>query len=69
MILIEHATVITLDRERRILTDGSILVDGRDIVQVGPSRTVRPPRPPARIIDARRRVALPGFVDTHVHLS
>ncbi|HEY7138899.1 MAG TPA: amidohydrolase [Methylomirabilota bacterium] len=69
MILIEHATVITLDRDRRILADGSILVDGRDIVQVGPARTVRPPRPPARIIDARRRVALPGFVDTHVHLS
>jgi len=69
MILIEHATVITLDRQRRILADGSILVDGRDIVQVGPSRTVRPPRPPARIIDARRRVVLPGFVDTHVHLS
>jgi 5-methylthioadenosine/S-adenosylhomocysteine deaminase len=69
MILIEHATVITLDRERRILTDGSILVDGRDIVQVGPARAVRPPRPPARIIDGRRRVVLPGFVDTHVHLS
>jgi hypothetical protein len=44
MILIEHATVLTLDPARRILTDGSILVDGRDIVQVGPSRTVRPPR-------------------------
>jgi 5-methylthioadenosine/S-adenosylhomocysteine deaminase len=69
MLLIEHATVITLDRDRRILTDGSVLVDGRDIVQVGPARTVRPPRPPARIIDARRHVVLPGFVDTHVHLS
>jgi 5-methylthioadenosine/S-adenosylhomocysteine deaminase len=69
VILIEHATVITLDRERRILTDGSILVDGRNIVQVGPARTMRPPRPPARVIDARRRVVLPGFVDTHVHLS
>jgi cytosine/adenosine deaminase-related metal-dependent hydrolase len=69
MILIEHATVVTLDRDRRILTDGSVLVDGRDIVQVGPARTVRPPRPPARVIDGRRRVVLPGFVDTHVHLS
>jgi 5-methylthioadenosine/S-adenosylhomocysteine deaminase len=69
MILIEHATVITLDRERRILTDGSVLVDGRNIVQVGPAGTVHPHRPPARIIDGRRRVVLPGFVDTHVHLS
>jgi cytosine/adenosine deaminase-related metal-dependent hydrolase len=69
MILIEHATVITLDEERRILSDGSVLVDGRDIVQVGPAGTVRPPRPPDRVIDGRRRVVLPGFVDTHVHLS
>jgi cytosine/adenosine deaminase-related metal-dependent hydrolase len=69
MILIEHATVITMDRERRILTDGSILVDGPNVVQVGPSRAVRPPRPPVRIIDGRRRLVLPGFVDTHVHLS
>jgi cytosine/adenosine deaminase-related metal-dependent hydrolase len=34
VILIEHATVVTLDRERRILTDGSVLVDGPSIVQV-----------------------------------
>ena len=69
MILIEHATVLTLDRERRILADGSILVDGRDIVQVGPANAVRAPRPPDRVIDGRRRIVLPGFVDTHVHLS
>ena len=69
MILIEHATVVTLDRERRILADGSILVDGRDVVQVGPADAIRPPRPPDRVIDGRRRVVLPGFVDTHVHLS
>jgi cytosine/adenosine deaminase-related metal-dependent hydrolase len=69
MILIEHATVVTVDRERRILCDGSVLVDGRDIVQVGPAREVRPPRPPERVIDGRSRVVLPGFVDTHVHLS
>lgn len=69
MILIEHATIVTVDRARRVFGDGSVLVDGRDIVQVGPAREVRPPRPPARVIDGRRRVVLPGFVDTHVHLS
>ena len=60
MILIEHAVVVTVDRERRILTDGSVLVDGRNIVQVGPAGAVRPPRPPARIIDGRRRLVLPA---------
>ncbi|HEU4368848.1 MAG TPA: amidohydrolase [Methylomirabilota bacterium] len=69
MILVEHATVLTLDPERRILADGSVLVDGRDIVQVGPAATVRPARPPDRVIDGHRYVVAPGFVDTHVHLT
>jgi cytosine/adenosine deaminase-related metal-dependent hydrolase len=69
MILIEHATVLTLDPERRILADGSVLVDGRDVVQVGPAASVRPPRGPDRVIDGRRYVVAPGFVDTHVHLT
>jgi len=69
MILIEHGCIVTVHRERRILMDGSVLVDGRDIVRVGPAREIRPPRPPDRVIDARRMVVLPGFVDTHVHLS
>jgi 5-methylthioadenosine/S-adenosylhomocysteine deaminase len=69
VILIEHATVVTVDAGRRLLRDGSILVDGRDIVAVGPAAEVRPPRAPDRVIDGRRRIAVPGFVDTHVHLS
>jgi 5-methylthioadenosine/S-adenosylhomocysteine deaminase len=69
MILIEHATVLTLDPERRILTDGSVLVEGRDIVQVGPAASVRPSRRPDRVIDGRRFVVAPGFVDAHVHLT
>jgi cytosine/adenosine deaminase-related metal-dependent hydrolase len=69
VILVEHGTIITVDAERRILTDGSVLIDGPRIVQVGPARDVRPPRVPDRVIDARRAVVTPGFVDTHVHLS
>jgi 5-methylthioadenosine/S-adenosylhomocysteine deaminase len=69
VILVEHGTIITVDAERRILTDGSVLIDGAEILQVGPARDVRPPRVPDRVIDARRMVVTPGFVDTHVHLS
>ena len=42
MILVEHGTVVTVDRERRILRDGSVLIDGRDIVQVGPAPVLLP---------------------------
>jgi cytosine/adenosine deaminase-related metal-dependent hydrolase len=69
MILIEHAVVVTVDAERRIFLDGAVLVDGARIVQVGRAADVRPPRPPDRVIDGRHRLVLPGFVNTHVHLS
>jgi cytosine/adenosine deaminase-related metal-dependent hydrolase len=69
MLLIEHATLVTVDRDRRIFRDGSVLVDGRDIAQVGRAGDVVPPRRPDRVIDGRNMLVLPGFVDTHVHLS
>ena len=69
MILVEHAVVVSMDEDRRIFLDGSVLVDGRDIAQVGRAADVRPPRPPDRVIDGRNRLVLPGFVNTHVHLS
>jgi len=69
VILVEHATVVTVDAERRIYADGSVLTDGDRIIQVGPAAEVRPPRTPDRVIDGRRLVVTPGFVDTHVHLS
>ncbi|HEV2057699.1 MAG TPA: amidohydrolase family protein [Methylomirabilota bacterium] len=69
MILVEHAVVVSMDPTRRIFLDGSVLIDGERIVQVGASRDVRPPRAPERIIDGRGHLVLPGFIDTHVHLS
>ena len=69
MILVEHAVVVTMDAERRIFLDGSVLVDGERIVQVGRAADVRPPAPVTRVINGRGRLVLPGFVDTHVHLS
>src|SRR5262245_10631117 len=58
-----------MDPARRVLGDGSVLIDGERIAQVGRAADVRPPRPPDRVLDGRGRLVLPGFVDTHVHLS
>jgi cytosine/adenosine deaminase-related metal-dependent hydrolase len=69
MILVEHAVVVTMDPTRRIFLDGSVLIDGERIAQVGRAADVRPPRAPERVIDGRGHLVLPGFIDTHVHLS
>jgi cytosine/adenosine deaminase-related metal-dependent hydrolase len=68
-LLIEHARyVVTLDAERRIVRDGSILVrDGR-IDRVGKAAELAP-APADRVIDARHLVVTPGLVNGHLHVS
>src|SRR5262245_33267238 len=66
---IEHARyVLTLDGERRIIQDGSILVEGPSITRVGKAAELREV-PADRVIDARRLLVTPGFVNGHMHIS
>ena len=72
-ILIENATVITMDPERRIIEDGAVAIEGTRIAAVGPKDEVRraiegaSAGPPAQVIDGRNMVALPGLIDAHSH--
>jgi imidazolonepropionase-like amidohydrolase len=50
------------------LTDGTILIRGDQIVSVGARRSVTVP-PGAQLIDGTGKYALPGLVDTNVHLG
>jgi cytosine/adenosine deaminase-related metal-dependent hydrolase len=68
-ILIDGGLVVTMDPERRIIRDGAILIEGEKILAVGKSIQVKEQFPWTRKIDAREKVILPGFVDTHLHLS
>jgi cytosine/adenosine deaminase-related metal-dependent hydrolase len=66
---IEHARyVVTLDDARRIIADGSILVEGPWIRRVGKAADLRDV-PADRTIDARHHVVTPGFVNGHMHIS
>lgn len=48
------------------LPDGSVVIEGRKIQRVGPSRTVVAPKD-ATIIDATEKFVIPGLIDSHVH--
>ena len=66
---IEHARyVVTLDGARRIVADGSILIEGPRISRVGKAADLREARAD-RTIDARHMVITPGFFNGHMHIS
>ncbi len=60
--------ILTVDPDRRIISDGSILVQGNRIVRVGKAEELAG-IPAARTIDAREMVITPGFCNGHMHIS
>ena len=65
-LVIDGATVVTLDGERRELTTGHVVAASNRIVAVGPGPA--PAYEGARVIDGRGCLVTPGFVNTHQHL-
>jgi cytosine/adenosine deaminase-related metal-dependent hydrolase len=66
---IDHARyVVTVDPQRRIIQDGSILIEDDHIRQVGKAAELAAARAD-RVIDAHHLVVTPGFVNGHMHIS
>ena len=69
-LLINHATVITVDPDRRVLADCSIVIANDVITALGPSHELKNlHRDAATVIDAAGKVVLPGFVSAHNHVG
>ncbi len=71
--LIEHLEfALTVDSQDRVLHDAAIAVEGERIVAVGETGEVLAHYAHDSfdtVVDGRRLGVVPGFVDTHVHLS
>jgi cytosine/adenosine deaminase-related metal-dependent hydrolase len=67
--LIAGATIITMDAERRIIVDGALAIRGDRIVAVGKRAELEAHIEAAEVIDGRRFVMTPGFVNGHVHVT
>ena len=60
--------IMTLDPERRIIQDGSIIVEGQRILQVGKAAELESVTAD-RVIDGSEMVVTPGFCNGHMHIS
>src|SRR5207253_3644948 len=66
-LVIANGIVVTVDGASRIVSPGSIAIDGRDIVAVGMPDEIRRQFRGRQTIDATGQVVMPGFINTHTH--
>ncbi|PKB79160.1 MAG: hypothetical protein BZY88_14750 [SAR202 cluster bacterium Io17-Chloro-G9] len=60
--------IVTVDAGRRIIRDGSIIIEGGRILRVGKASELED-HPADRVIDASEMVVTPGFCNGHMHIS
>ncbi|KAF2498741.1 5-methylthioadenosine/S-adenosylhomocysteine deaminase n1 [Lophium mytilinum] len=71
--LYTHGTIITVNKEREIILDGSILVEGSQIAAIGKTGTLKykggalPQNIPT--VSLENRIVVPGLINTHAHLA
>ncbi len=61
--------LLTLDKRRRILSDGAIDVEAGRIAALGKTADLRARGGAARVISARGKVVTPGLIDSHIHTT
>ncbi|MEM1430035.1 MAG: amidohydrolase family protein [Pseudomonadota bacterium] len=66
-IRIDNATVITMDKERRVIDLGSVVIAKDRIVAVGPTSEIAAAHPAETVIDGTRMAVMPGLIDVHAH--
>lgn len=64
--LIKNVTILTMDDADRVLRDGWLLIDGEKIADLGEGAS---DIMADEVIDGRGGILLPGFVNTHCHVS
>jgi 5-methylthioadenosine/S-adenosylhomocysteine deaminase len=67
-VLIRNGYLLTMDKERRVIKNGSVFVEDGRILDVGDSDALAGRYSADRVIDAKDKLVMPGFVNTHDHL-
>ncbi|MCC7483457.1 MAG: amidohydrolase [Burkholderiales bacterium] len=66
-IMIRGATILTVDPERRVITDGAIVIEKDRIKDIGKNQAIAPAYQARKTIDGRGMLVMPGIVNLHFH--
>lgn len=67
-LMVRGGTIVTMDRQRRLIERGAIAIRGNRIAAVGAERDVMSKYRARRVINAAGKVIMPGLINTHTHV-
>jgi len=67
--VIHDTVIVTADDRDTVHYGAAIAIEGRKIAEIGPSADVLARHPAAEKIDGRGKMVMPGFANTHTHLT
>ncbi|HCQ91063.1 MULTISPECIES: putative aminohydrolase SsnA [unclassified Clostridium] len=67
MLLIGNGKVITRDNTRPIIDNGCVAVEKNKIIEIGSTETLKNKYKEYQFIDAKGKLIMPGFINTHMH--
>ncbi|HTR82852.1 MAG TPA: amidohydrolase family protein [Reyranella sp.] len=68
-IAIHNTTVVTGDDRDTVIYGGAMVIDGDRIAAIGPSAEILDRYPKAEKVDGGGQMVMPGFANTHTHLT
>ena len=67
-ILIKNAIIVTVNEKNQIIKDGAIYIEEDRIQDLGRTKEVAKRHKADKVIDAHRKIVLPGLIDAHTHM-
>jgi cytosine/adenosine deaminase-related metal-dependent hydrolase len=67
-LIIKNGTVLTMDKERRILENGAVVITDSRITAIGTTGEILSKHSAVKTIDAAGKLVMPGFVNAHTHV-
>src|SRR5438128_884836 len=68
-LMIVGGTVVTMDKDHRVIEDGAVAINGVHILRVGTRGDVMRGLRARRTINAAGKVIIPGLINTHTHAA
>ena len=60
-LLIDNGTVVTIDKERRVIRNGAVAIKKNKIKEVGKARLLKAKYSAKRVYDAKNKLIMPGL--------